>query len=41
MHVAASVAEYIFDHNLARIEKPQNLTEHMKAAAYSPSYTEL
>jgi malate dehydrogenase (oxaloacetate-decarboxylating)(NADP+) len=41
MHVAASVAEYIFDHNLARIEKPQNLIEHMKAAAYSPSYTEL
>src|SRR6478752_3351087 len=41
MHVAVSVAEYIFDHNLARIEKPQNLTEHIKAVAYSPSYNEL
>jgi malate dehydrogenase (oxaloacetate-decarboxylating)(NADP+) len=41
MHVAVSVAEDIFDHKLARIEKPQNLTEHIKAVAYSPSYNEL
>ncbi len=38
MHVAASVAEYIFDHKLARIDKPDNLIEHIKSVAYSPTY---
>ena len=38
MHVAASVAEYIFDNGLARIERPQNLIEHIKVVAYSPMY---
>ncbi|MFM0327033.1 NAD-dependent malic enzyme [Caballeronia glebae] len=38
MHVAASVAEYIFDHGLARVERPADLVAHIKAAAYSPAY---
>lgn len=38
MHVAASVAEYIFEHKLARIEKPDNLIEYIKSVAYSPTY---
>lgn len=38
MHVAASVAEYIFEHKLARIERPDNLVEHIKSVAYSPTY---
>ena len=41
MHVAASVAEYIFDHGFARVERPADLAAHIKSAAYSPSYTEL
>lgn len=40
MHVAASVAEYIFEHKLARIEKPDNLIEHIKSVAYLPTYSE-
>jgi malate dehydrogenase (oxaloacetate-decarboxylating)(NADP+) len=38
MHVAASVAEYIFDHGFARVERPANLVEHIKAVAYTPKY---
>jgi len=39
MHVAASVAEYIFEHGLARIETPGNLIEHIKSVAYSATYS--
>ncbi|SAK85656.1 malic enzyme [Caballeronia hypogeia] len=38
MHVAAAVAEYVFEHGLARTERPADLVEHMRAAAYSPVY---
>jgi malate dehydrogenase (oxaloacetate-decarboxylating)(NADP+) len=38
MHVAGCVARYIFDHKLARIERPDNLIEHIRSVAYSPTY---
>jgi len=41
MHVAASVAEYIFDHGLARVERPADLVAHIKSAAYAPAYRPL
>jgi malate dehydrogenase (oxaloacetate-decarboxylating)(NADP+) len=41
LHVAASIAAYIFDHGLARIERPDNLVEHIKSVAYSPTYQPL
>jgi malate dehydrogenase (oxaloacetate-decarboxylating)(NADP+) len=41
MHVAAKVAEYIFEHGFARVERPRDLLEHMKSVAYSPVYRPL
>jgi malate dehydrogenase (oxaloacetate-decarboxylating)(NADP+) len=41
MHVAASVAEYIFDHGLARVERPADLVAHIKSAVYAPAYRPL
>ncbi|KXU86914.1 NAD-dependent malic enzyme [Caballeronia megalochromosomata] len=41
MHVAASVAQYIFDHGLARVERPGDLVAHIRAAAYAPGYRPL
>lgn len=38
MHVAAAVAEYIFDHGLARVERPDDLVGHIRSVAYSPAY---
>ncbi|MBN3762530.1 NAD-dependent malic enzyme [Burkholderia sp. Ac-20365] len=38
MHVAATVAAYIFDHGLARVERPGDLVAHMRSVAYSPVY---
>ncbi|GJH24612.1 NAD-dependent malic enzyme [Caballeronia novacaledonica] len=41
MHVAASVAAYIFDHGFARVERPADLAAHIKSAAYAPAYRPL
>ncbi|WP_460910641.1 NAD-dependent malic enzyme [Paraburkholderia jirisanensis] len=41
MHVAAAIAGYIFDHGLARIERPADLIAHIKSVAYSPTYQPL
>ncbi|WP_109481460.1 NAD-dependent malic enzyme [Paraburkholderia sp. C35] len=38
MHVAGAVAQYIFDHQLARVERPADLVAHIRSAAYSPVY---
>lgn len=41
MHVAASVAAYIFDHGFARVERPADLAAHIRSAAYAPAYRPL
>ncbi|HVE09104.1 MAG TPA: NAD-dependent malic enzyme [Paraburkholderia sp.] len=41
IHVAAAVAAYIFDHGLARVERPRDLVEHIKSVAYEPVYRPL
>jgi malate dehydrogenase (oxaloacetate-decarboxylating)(NADP+) len=41
MHVAATVAEYIFEHGLARVERPADLAGHIRSVAYSPKYQSL
>lgn len=41
MHVAARVAEYIFEQGLARVKRPDDLLAHMKAVAYVPAYRPL
>lgn len=41
MHVAAKVAEYIFEQGLARVKRPDDLLAHMKAVAYVPAYRPL
>lgn len=38
LHVAAKVAEYIFDNDLARVVRPGDLTSLIKAKAYAPNY---
>ena len=38
LHVAAKVAEYIFDHDLARVARPANVTSLIEAKAYTPCY---
>ena len=37
-HVAAVIAKYIFDHGLARVERPDDLVGHIRSVAYSPEY---
>ncbi|MDR5760069.1 NAD-dependent malic enzyme [Caballeronia sp. LZ035] len=41
MHVAAKVAEYIFEQGLARVKRPDDLLAHMKSVAYVPAYRPL
>ncbi|WP_413990520.1 NAD-dependent malic enzyme [Labrys okinawensis] len=38
LHVAARVAEYIFDHNLARIERPADIAGLIASRVYHPAY---
>lgn len=38
LKVATKVAEYIFDNNLAHVEKPQNIEEFINSKAYKPEY---
>jgi malate dehydrogenase (oxaloacetate-decarboxylating)(NADP+) len=38
LHVAARVAEYIFDHKLARIERPADIAKLIASRVYHPAY---
>ncbi len=38
LHTAARIAEYIFDHNLARVARPADIEAHIRALAYKPVY---
>ncbi|GLS17334.1 NAD-dependent malic enzyme [Labrys miyagiensis] len=38
LHVAARVAEYIFDHKLARIERPADIGKLVASRVYHPAY---
>lgn len=38
LHVAARVAKYIFDHDLARVPRPADIAGHIVASAYRPAY---
>ena len=39
MHVATRVAECIFDRQLARVPRPRNIAEHIRACAFRPVYS--
>ncbi len=41
LHVAASIAAYIFDHDLAGVPRPDDIEAHIRAMAYRPVYPEL
>jgi malate dehydrogenase (oxaloacetate-decarboxylating)(NADP+) len=38
LHVATRVAEYIFEKGLARVPRPKDVAEHIRASAYKPVY---
>lgn len=38
LHVAARIAERIFDNGLARVERPTDIAAHIEALAYRPVY---
>jgi malate dehydrogenase (oxaloacetate-decarboxylating)(NADP+) len=38
LHTAARIAEYIFDHSLAGIARPDDIDAHVRARAYKPIY---
>ena len=38
LHTAAKIAEYIFDHDLAGIARPDDIDAHVRARAYKPVY---
>ncbi len=38
LHTAARIAEYVFDHDLAGIPRPDDLPAHIRALAYKPVY---
>jgi malate dehydrogenase (oxaloacetate-decarboxylating)(NADP+) len=38
LHAAARIAEYIFDHDLAGIARPDDIDAHVRARAYKPIY---
>jgi malate dehydrogenase (oxaloacetate-decarboxylating)(NADP+) len=38
LHTAGRIAEYIFDHNLAGIPRPDDIDAHIRARAYKPVY---
>jgi malate dehydrogenase (oxaloacetate-decarboxylating)(NADP+) len=38
LHTAAKIAEYIFDHGLAGISRPDDIGAHVRARAYKPVY---
>ncbi len=38
LHTAARIAEYIFDNDLAGVDRPGDIAAHVRAAAYKPVY---
>jgi malate dehydrogenase (oxaloacetate-decarboxylating)(NADP+) len=38
LHTAARIAEYIFQHDLAGIARPDDIDAHVRARAYKPIY---
>lgn len=38
LHVAVKIAEHIFEHDLARVDRPENIEEHIRALAYAAQY---
>ena len=40
LHTATCIAEYVFDKGLARVERPQDVKEHIRAMAYKPVYAD-
>jgi malate dehydrogenase (oxaloacetate-decarboxylating)(NADP+) len=38
LHVAQRIAEYIFDKQLARVPRPEDIQAHIRACAYRPVY---
>ena len=38
LHTAALIAEYIFDHGLASVPRPDDIDAHVRARAYKPVY---
>ena len=38
LHIAARIAEYIFDYDLAGIARPDDINAHVLARAYKPIY---
>jgi malate dehydrogenase (oxaloacetate-decarboxylating)(NADP+) len=39
LHTAGRIAAYIFDQDLARVPRPDDIDEHVRARAYRPVYT--
>ena len=39
LHVAGRIAEYIFDKQLARVPRPDDIHAHIRACAYRPVYS--
>ena len=39
LHTAARIAEYVFDQHLASVPRPDNIEQHVRAAAYRPVYS--
>jgi malate dehydrogenase (oxaloacetate-decarboxylating)(NADP+) len=37
-HVAVRVAEYIFEQNLARVKRPDDIAAHIRSCTYRPVY---
>jgi malate dehydrogenase (oxaloacetate-decarboxylating)(NADP+) len=38
LHTAAKIATYVFDNNLARVERPKDIEAHVREMAYKPVY---
>src|SRR5262245_38395011 len=39
LHVATRIAQYIFDHKLARVPPPADIAAHIRSCAYRPVYS--
>ena len=40
LHTATCIAEYVFDKGLARVKRPADVKEHIRAMAYKPVYAD-
>ena len=38
LHTAARIAEYIFQHELAGVPRPDDIEVHIRSVAYKPVY---